>query len=178
MKIRHAFLMVVIVIPFMIVGFVLALSISPLDHSLPTDDELAVTYWKYEADFQRLAEMSDRDEQVTRIASNFTWLKTNAAWPRPESEWGISKARWEEYRSLFKKLALREGITREESGDVIYFTASSVGLMTDGASKGYAFARTQPESIVDSLDDPTSWPQGKHMYFRRLKGNWYLFFSS
>ena len=178
MKIRHAFLIVGIVIPVVIAGFVLALSISPLDRSLSTDDELAANYLKHEADFQRLAEMSDRDEHVTRIASNFTWLKTTAAWPRPESEWGISKARWDEYRTIFANLALPDGITREESGEVIYFFASSVGLGVSGSTKGYAFARREPETIVDSLDDPTSWPKGKHMYFKRLKGNWYLFFSS
>lgn len=48
-----------------------------------------------------------------------------------------------------------------------------------GVAKGYAYAREQPGPLVDSIDansDPGS-PESKTLY-RRLKGNWYLHYSS
>jgi hypothetical protein len=62
----------------------------------------------------RLVEMMDEDWQMARIAPDFTWRQDILAWPRPESEWGISKGRWDDYRSMFRKVGAKDGTTRRQ----------------------------------------------------------------
>ncbi len=69
----------------------------------PSDQSLTKIFFAHEADFGKLVNMSNEDSHVVRIASDFTWLDNNAGWPRPDSELGFSKQRWDEYRSLFSK---------------------------------------------------------------------------
>ncbi|SRR6266404_268343 len=142
------------------------------------DEVLEANFSKYETDFQVLLEMSQTDEKVVRIARDFTWLDNNAAWPRPEAEWGISNDRWMQYRSLFKKLGLNGGIVRDNQEGITYLIVASSGLMTNGSSKGYAYCKTELAPIVSSLDDATSWPKDKRIIFKQLKGHWYLFHMS
>lgn len=154
-------------------------SVKPsLDNPHPADHELEAMFKAHQEEFETLVKMSDVDERVIRIAPDFTWLKTNVNWPRPESEWGISKERWDEYRRLFKVVKLQDGLDRDEKGDRVYFIASSQGLITNGSAKGYAFARVDVNPLVQSLDTPTSWPRDKRVFYKRLSDNWYLFFRS
>lgn len=148
------------------------------DPSHPSDAVLETNFWKHEADFKLLVDMAQADQKVIRIANDFTWLDTNAAWPRPESEWGISNERWDQYRALFKKLGLSGGILKEERGEVTYLISSTKGLITNGTSKGYAYSKNESLPIVESLDNANSWPKGKRVIFKKLKEHWYLFYMS
>ena len=49
------------------------------------------------------------DSRMTRITPDFLWTEGSVAWPRPESQWGISRVRWDEYKSLFRRAGLDEG---------------------------------------------------------------------
>jgi len=147
------------------------------EHSHPSDAVLEANFNKHEADFESLAQMSRADQKVVRITSDFTWLDTNAAWPRPEAEWGFSKERWDQYRSLFKKLGLQDGIAREKDGEVTYFIASSKGLITHGTDKGYAYCKNEVPT-TESLDDVRLLPKGHSIAFKKLMGYWYLFYMS
>ena len=149
-----------------------------LDLTQPSDAILEANFKEHEADLELLAEMSETDSKVVRISSGFTWLNDNSRWPRPDSELGFSEERWDAYRTLFKKVGLEGGITREEHGEVTYFIVSSKGLVTHGTSKGYAFSKQELHSTVDSLDDFTRMPKGEGVFFKRLKGHWYLFYMS
>ena len=139
----------------------------------PSDKALGETFFAHEADFNKLVEMCNVDSHVLRIAPDFTWLDNNAAWPRPESELGFSRQRWDEYRSLFLKLGLTAGVLNYQP-DSVMFLASTRGLVTGGSSKGYAYSLKEPEVIVDSLDNATF--SKSRIAYKRLKGNWYLFY--
>lgn len=148
------------------------------DNSLPTDAALDKEFRQREADLELLVKMARVDYRVVRIASDFTWLDNNAGWPRPESELGFSQERWQEYRSLFKKLNLDGGILQETQGEIIYLISAKKGMVTNGTLKGYAYSVKELEPILQSLDDPTAMPKGKRVAFKRLKEHWYLFYMS
>jgi hypothetical protein len=176
---RQALIVISLTVVLAVGVFVVRSSMKHYFASFHSKDEvLEANFSKYETDFQVLLEKSQADYKVIRIASDFTWLDNNAAWPRPESEWGISNERWDEYRNLFKKLGLNGGILRDNQGEITYLIVSSSGLITNGSSKGYAYCKSEPAPIVSSLDDTTSWPKGKRIIFKQLRGHWYLFYMS
>jgi hypothetical protein len=147
--------------------------------SHPSDDELIHNFQKYEADFNKLVSMSNEDSTVVRIAPDFTRLENNWRWPRPESELGFSKQRWDEYRALFDKLGLDSGISRESDshGTVIFLTASSKGMTFRGSSKGYAYSEQELSPVFDSLNQNPVEPQkrSKHgVAYKKIKEHWYL----
>ena len=148
------------------------------DLSQPGDAVLEANFKQRESDLELLLAMSNADNKVVRISSDFTWLDNNAAWPRPESKLGFSIERWDQYRTLFRKVGLEGGINREQSGEVIYFIFSSKGLVTHGTVKGYAFSKKELTPIVDSLDDVARFPKGQSVVFKKLKEHWYLYYMS
>ena len=160
----------IVAVPSLIFGLIYLDESSP--H--PSDQYLEKTFVSHEVDFNKLVEMSNVDSHVVRIAPDFTWLDNNAGWPRPESELGFSKQRWDEYRSLFSKLGLKSGILNYQP-DLILFLASTKGLVTGGSSKGYAYSLKQPEVVVESLDH-ADFSKSRIVY-KHLKGNWYLFYE-
>lgn len=142
------------------------------DH--PSDQELEATFLKNEADFELLVRMAKEDSSVVRIAPDFTWLKTNAAWPRPLSELGFTSERWQEYRRLFSRLDLPAGILNYQP-DSIMFLASTRGLLTGGSSKGYVYSLKDPAPIVESLEHVSF--KDSRIAYKRVKGHWYLFYE-
>ncbi len=138
-----------------------------------SDDEMIRNFQNNEDDFERLRKMAITDSEVMRIDSDFTWLKDNVSFPRPKSDKDLSEERWNEYRKLFKKLKLDNGIVNYESKKIIFF---SVG------AKDYMYATEEPSPILDSLDQPNfkrSEFEGKSSktLYRKLKGNWYLYYG-
>ena len=145
----------------------------------PPDDTLIRNFQKYEADFNKLVSMSNEDSRVIRIARDFTRLENNWGWPRPESELGFSRQRWDEYRALFNKLGLDSGISREDGpGEtIIFLTASSKGMTFRGSSKGYAYSERELSPVFDSLNQNPVKPgeRPKHgVAYRKIKDRWYL----
>ena len=145
----------------------------------PTDSILEARFHQHEAEFDGLVDMSHADLKVVRITSDFTWLEHNSAWPRPESELGFSKERWNQYRALFKVLGLDGGILQETGGRVTYLISSASGLATHSTMKGYAYSMDELSPTAASLDKATSsMPQGHAVVFKKLKNHWYLFYMS
>ncbi len=150
-----------------------------LDTPHPSDDNLIRNFQRNDADFNRLVSMSNEDSKVIRIANDFTRLENNWAWPRPDSELGFSKQRWDEYRALFSKLGLESGLSREidSKGPVIYLTAFSKGMVNRGSSKGYAYSEHDLSPVFDSLDKKPvelSKRQEHDVVYRQIKPHWYL----
>lgn len=144
------------------------------DH--PSDEVLQLNFYRFEPEFERLIRMSNQDSKVIRIAPDFTRLEDNWQWPRHESQWGISRARWEEYRSLFRKLAIEAGISRESPYGSTFLTASTFGLAVSGSEKGYVYSSRAPFPMVKSLDSPEIEVKSLQPIFRHIKGNWYLYY--
>ncbi len=145
----------------------------------PSDLDLIKNFEKYEAEFNELIKMSNEDSKVIRIAHDFTRLENNWAWPRPESELGFSRQRWDQYRSLFEKLGLDSGLSRETDSDgaVVYLTAFSKGMVNRGSSKGYAYSEKELSPLFNSLDQNPIEPQKRNKHdvvYRKIKEHWYL----
>jgi len=150
--------------------------LSGYDKKHPSDPELERVFRDHQTDFNQLITMSNMDSKVVRIAPTFTWLEDNARWPRPETELGFSVQRWDEYREMFKRLGLKQGIARDEDGRTIEFIASSTGLLTGGSGKGYVYSTKELSPIYESLDDLE--PTGKYVYKKLQPPHWYLFYYS
>jgi hypothetical protein len=142
----------------------------------PSDAALELVFEQHEADFNQLIAMSNIDAKVVRIAPDFTWLDDNAGWPRPESELGFSKERWNQYRQLFEELGLKKGLGRDANGTV-EFIASSHGLLTNGSGKGYIYSNKELSPLYASLDD-SPLTHGKYVYKALQAPRWYLFYYS
>ncbi len=151
------------------------LGVGDLEREIVTDATLENLFRENREDFVRLARMSDEDPTVVRIAYDFT----NVSGKGSSSDTGVvgfSEQRWEEYRSLFRKLRLERGITRFEDGSVM-FIAFARGLSVSGITKGYLFNRDGENCPANSLDELEKLPpaQGKPFNCRKIGENWYLY---
>src|SRR2546423_3513215 len=127
--------------------------------------------------------MSNEDSTVIRVASDFTRLDSNWAWPRPDSLLGFSHDRWDQHRSLFRQLKLGSGLSRERLPDgsvVVFLIAHSVGMVNRGTSKGYAYSDHSLAPAFPSLDAGLAMiGAGKDhgVAYRRIGRGWYLSFD-
>ena len=171
----------------------LCVGLATLVFSSPRSSDLVLTerFLEQEPNFNRLANMAVEDSHVRVIGSSFLalvaadsglpiYLNENEPWPRPESELGFTRERWNEYRSLFKELGL-ESCRTDKMADVIFFRASIDFGETDGAEqvvteKGYVYSpRAIHYSLTDSLDRVES--DRPAVFFKKLDDNWYLYYE-
>jgi hypothetical protein len=130
----------------------------------------------------KLRAMAEQDSHVIRIANDFTWLDSSNKWPRENI--GFAETRWNEYRLLFEKLSLPEGIVRtEDFAGAIFFVARVRGLCTGGSSAGYVYSTKALAPTVKSPREALNAearknPGGHNAYvFKSLKVNWYAFYE-
>lgn len=147
----------------------------------PSDAELEDVFSDHQADFELLLSMSKVDSRVMRIAPDFTWLGDDASWPRPKEKLGFSEERWDQYRQLFQKLKLKNGLVRYDDPGITYFLASSKGLVTGGSGKGYAYSEKDLSPLSESLDKISTdllHKSANRTVYKRIKPNWYLFYNA
>jgi hypothetical protein len=146
------------------------------DH--PSDAELIHRLEVHRADFERLVAMSATDSSVIRVAPSFTRLEDNWAWPRSDDLLGFSPERWREYRQLFDRLDLENGLERVNGEHAaVYLLASAFGLVTGGSSKGYVHATQSPGRLYASLDAPPADIESNVTVYRHVGGSWYLYYE-
>lgn len=149
---------------------------TPLTHA--QDNVLIQNFNAHEADFDRLAAMAQEDSKVVRITNDFTWLDNNLSWPRPESELGFSKHRWDRYRELLRETGVTKGINRTESDlGVIFFIVSANGSVSGGSEKGYAYSTKEPVKLVESLDNRNEKIDSFVPIYKKIKERWYLYYK-
>ena len=105
----------------------------------PNDFLLEWQFNRQKTNLERLVSMMNEDRQMTRIAYDFTWKRDNAGWPRPESEWGISKQRWDDYRRLFSQAGVKNGTVRAENSSDVQLIVWDWGLSVGGTSIGFLY---------------------------------------
>jgi hypothetical protein len=158
----------------------------PFSRPKPSDAELQRQFKMHRADFDQLIEMMDEDRQMSRIAPDFTWRQDNVAWPRAESEWGISKARWDEYRGIFRRVGAKDGITRSEKSSDITIDIWSWGLAIGGTSVAYLHCG-QPRNGYAHIEAPciegkdSGRMQGQHgdgYRYRKIEPDWFIYEES
>jgi hypothetical protein len=158
-----------------VLGTLFSIACFGIDAPHPTEAELKHVFDTKRDKFELLATMAEQDRRVVRIAPDFTWLDSNVAWPRPDSELGFTRQRWDEYRALFKDLGLRGGTLRQDGSEVLFLIASAQGLVTGGSDKGYAFSRAALNSSETTLDQTPPGSTSGMPTFKRIEGNWYLY---
>jgi len=155
---------------------------SPTDVRTLAESELEKKFAANANALEQLRLMAQSDARLIRIAADFTYLDSETAWPRKEI--GITDVRWDEYRSLFQKLSLQEGIVRtQDFPDAIFFVAVAQGLCTGGSSAGYVYST---KKLAPTSDSPTKTlgtvarksSDRKYAYvFKELGPNWYVFYE-
>lgn len=141
----------------------------------PSDAQLKWKFSQRRGDFEKLVKMADEDKHVTRIAADFTWLDTDASWPRKDV--GFSAERWNAYRSLFRKLGITHGLSRREDFPLsVFFLVSGSGIVPSGSDKGFVYSAQPLSPVRDSLDHFRPKESVKDNFtFERISPNWYLF---
>src|SRR6185437_8561651 len=149
--------------------------------SAPSDDSLMKQFNKHRGDLETLVSMAETDSSMNRIADDFIWRKDTVAWPRPESQWGITAYRWNDYRKLFRKVGLSDGFSEDDQGD-IYFISYTAGSVVSGMSKGFVYCRKTESSPNAFLPCTERHLSGKHegaegngSEYRQLAEHWYLY---
>jgi len=142
-----------------------------------TDAAIKKRFLKHRADFEKLVKIAEEDRHLVRIANDFTWLDTDASWPRKDV--GISQERWNEYRRLFRRVGAPVGIFKDQDSDPpkIFFPIFSRGLVPYGDDFGVVYSPAVPAPLVKSLDQKPPaelydkkghilvyWPIAEHWY--------------
>ncbi len=141
----------------------------------PADATLEANFLQHEAEFDRLAQMVTEDSRVEYLTTDRIVLVDNYTWPRPESQWGISRERWDEYRKLFAQLGLTHGFSRmtgPKYDALLLMVFAEMELGGCQVAKGYAYSTKPVVGETDSLDRLPR--RSQHPAFKQVKGNWYL----
>lgn len=145
-----------------------------------SDKEMIDFFLKNENSFNELAKMGDAESDVIRVADSFTRTKKSFAWPRPESEWGITKTRWDEYRTLFARLGIKGGMDiadTEKFGRLTFFVMRSCGKFSDCSEreKGYVHSTSDLKPLVESIDSIPKSARREDRIYMSISPNWYIY---
>ncbi len=154
----------------------------------PSDAELEQQFNRHRTDLDRLIGMMNEDWQMSRIAPDFIWRQDSVAWPRPESEWGISSQRWGEYQNIFAQAGFKGGITRREKSSDIIVDVWSWGIVPPGIRVGYLHCGT-PRNEDAHVEPPCLENReagtGMHGHstsygyrYKRIAPDWYIYEES
>ena len=147
----------------------------------PSDQALRARFLIHRADFERLVAMANEDSHLTRIAPDFAWLDDDVSWPR--SNVGISDARWNDYRYLFKAVGASNGIGRGTGPARVIFPIAWVGLVPKGYAKGLVYSQAPLSPVLKSLDEKALdefWdgPDRSHMLvYKPVENHWYIYYE-
>ena len=149
----------------------------PRDWSYRSDSALKRQFAKHKREFEELVKMAQQDVHLVRIAEDFTRLDTDWSWPRKNV--GISEERWNEYRRLFHRAELSDGIETEEN--TIFFLVSASGSVVSGWGKGLAYSPVGLTPVLNSLDEKPPGrlfdKKGHVLVFRPLQPHWYIYYE-
>jgi hypothetical protein len=142
----------------------------------PTDAALIRSFHAQRPAFERLRTMFAEDDQLGRVAPDFTrsasFFSGASLPPGPP----VTEARLASYRGLFRQLRLRAGIEGYDAKQEIWFIASTRGFVMSGTAKGYVYTAKRPPTVVADLDVRPGEIVSSIRY-RRIDGNWYLYFE-
>jgi hypothetical protein len=145
--------------------------------NIPSDAALQERFLRNEAEYVRLVQMSDQDRHVTVIKDTFTYLDTDASWPREDI--GFRRERWDEYRGMFRKLGIEGGLSRRtDYPSTVFIVVYGRGGVLASSEKGFVYSQKPLSPIVQSLDvyPPTvKGGTGHAIGFKALANSWYMY---
>ena len=136
---------------------------SEQDHE--PDDVMIKNFVEHRAQFEELRSMLVHDGSISRIDEN---------WTDPAD---LQQNVVADYRRRFKELKIPRGVSVTLGGRRIVFIASAPGWVAAGSTKAYVYMEERPDEVETDLDhylvDRTRVVEA----FRRIDGNWYLYFE-
>jgi hypothetical protein len=148
--------------------------------SPPTLTTLESRFSRQRRDLETVVSMSDHDVQLLRIDPD--WLLTAQRQCLdycPEA--GITRERWDEYRRLFARNSITQGIERDPESKDAFILVKSLGLLESGSTSGYVYCGPGPKHAYPPCS--SSQPYGEHPYspgdeaysYRKLSELWYAY---
>ena len=162
-----------------LVSAILLLMVSCTPPSLTT---LAGRFPSQRADLETIIHMSDQDSNLAVIdpgwLANHDGLQTLTE-NDPHS--GLSVERWNEYRRIFKRDDLTQGLRRFKPNGDAFIIVKSEGLLDRGYSNGYVYCGSDPEHTLPPC--LSKEPRGEHeasqggeaYSFIKVADHWYVF---
>jgi hypothetical protein len=134
----------------------------------PSDATLERAFGERESDLQQRVLLAQQDKHLTRIAPDFTWLDTDAPWPRAKR--GI-------VYGILESLSRFVSVHRTSGGNCgghgcNFFSVCYAGIVPVGFSKGYVYSFIEdPAPVVSSLNNGRlfggSLPEDRELSVRR-----------
>jgi hypothetical protein len=115
--------------------------------------------------------MLDEDSDVVRLGHDFVFFEKDSNREKLPAE------RMDEYRRLFGKLNLENGVHRPRPGVITLIASSNDGVFSK-SEKSYVHSETALSPQVDSLDQVAEANNGDHPpVYKELANDWYLFYE-
>jgi len=148
----------------------------------PTDESLDWQFSRQKSNLEHMAIMIFEDSNMTRIAPDFTWTRDSQDWPRPRSEWGISKKRWDEYKRMFTNSGVTQGIRRPENSSDVQFIAWERNIILARKSVGFIFcghagAEYEHKALPCREEKDSGEKKEGHseLRYRKIAPDWYVY---
>jgi hypothetical protein len=135
------------------------------------DSTMIERFWRVRPDLEKVVAMTGQEHGLHRIATDFVQLDDDFAPTVAERRAQLSDDRWAEYRRLFRRARLPDGVSF--GPERVYFFDYATGFAGSGERKGYVWSPVAPSPLVGSLDDAADKP-GPTDVFRHIDGPWYL----
>jgi hypothetical protein len=148
----------------------------------PSLETLQHRFPKQRKDLETILAMSNQDKQLLRIDPDWLLNDKFAQFVQYDPAAGITVERWNEYRRLFSRNGITQGIQRELNSDDAFIMVKSEGLLNRGISNGYLYCGARPAHRY--VPCTLSSQGGSHEFeghgdegysFIKLDGGWYAF---
>jgi hypothetical protein len=146
----------------------------------PSVQTLANRFPSERKDLETIIAMSDEDFQMAVIDPSWLQLQGQDL-PNVNSAVGISSARWDEYRRIFRRNGITQGIRRYAPRGDTFLIVKSVGILDSGYSNGYLYCvpgiehRYAPCSSTGQRGEQPSTGGVESYQFIKLTDQWYAF---
>ena len=154
------------------------LMVSCTPPSLPS---LARRFPSERPDLETIIHMSDQDSGLSVIDPSWLQLRNGTQFLSFDPKAGITEARWDEYRRIFRRNDITQGIRRFQPNGDAFILVKSEGLLDRGYSNGFVYCGAGPEHSYppcSSKEEHAEHPytQGDEAYsFIKLADRWYAF---
>jgi hypothetical protein len=148
----------------------------------PSIEALQRRFPKQRTDLEAILAMSNEDSHMLRIDPTWLLNDTSGQFLQYDPKAGITLERWNDYRRLFSRDGISQGIQREPGSDDAFIIVDSEGLLNRGISNGYLFCGPRPVHRYAPCTSSAS--TGSHQFsgvgandegysFIKLDGGWY-----
>ena len=135
-----------------------------------SDKELITRFNENKVEFQKLVEMARVDSHIIRVDPDFIWSTDGKELVKYKPDSTFTEERWNEYRQLFSKLNLTNGMIQYNNPEQVLFFP--------GGDKGIIYCNCVLTPVFESLDKVNSVMLGSNkIVYRLIENNWYVYYK-